>query len=117
MAISAARSATSCANASSRPYIKGERNNATPLGSAGFRFRSLPMQSTVGESARHTVVVTVEVPPEEFARDLDRAYRRIGQQIKVPGFRKGHVPRRIIDAQVGRDAVMQEFVEDAIPQY
>jgi trigger factor len=75
------------------------------------------MQSTVEESGRHTVVVTVEVPPDEFARDLDRAYRRIGQQIKVPGFRKGHVPRRIIDAQVGRDAVMQEFIEDAIPQY
>ncbi len=75
------------------------------------------MQSTVEESGRHTVVVTVEVPPDEFAKDLDRAYRRIGQQIKVPGFRKGHVPRRIIDAQVGRDAVMQEFIEDAIPQY
>lgn len=75
------------------------------------------MQSTVEESGRHTVVLTVEVPPEEFARDLDRAYRRIGQQIKVPGFRKGHVPRRIIDAQVGRDAVMQEFIEDALPQY
>ena len=75
------------------------------------------MQSTVEESGRHTVVLTVEVPPEEFARDLDRAYRRIGQQIKVPGFRKGHVPRRIIDAQIGRDAVMQEFIEDALPQY
>jgi trigger factor len=75
------------------------------------------MQSTVEESGRHTVVVTVEVPVEEFARDLDRAYRRISQQIKIPGFRKGHVPRRIIDAQVGRDAVMQDFIEDAIPQY
>src|SRR6266536_2505089 len=75
------------------------------------------MESTVEESGRHTVVLTVEVPPEEFARDLDRAYRRIGQQIKVPGFRKGHVPRRIIDAQIGRDAVMQEFIEDALPQY
>jgi trigger factor len=75
------------------------------------------MQSTVEESGRHTVVLTVEVPTEEFARDLDRAYRRIGQQIKVPGFRKGHVPKRIIDAQIGHDAVMQEFIEDAIPQY
>ncbi|HXJ62177.1 MAG TPA: trigger factor [Actinomycetota bacterium] len=75
------------------------------------------MESTVAESGRHTVVVTVEVPPEEFARDLDRAYRRISQQIRIPGFRKGHVPRRIIDAQIGRDAVMAEFIEDAIPQY
>ena len=75
------------------------------------------MESTVEESGRHTVVLTVEVPPEEFARDLDRAYRRISQQVKIPGFRKGHVPRRIIDAQIGHDAVMQEFIEDSIPQY
>ncbi len=75
------------------------------------------MQSTVEEAGRHTVVLTVEVPPEEFARDLDRAYRRIAQQIKVPGFRKGKVPRRIIDAQIGRDAVLQDFIEDALPEY
>src|SRR5262245_2873935 len=75
------------------------------------------MQSTVEESGRHPVVLAVEVRPEEFARDRDRAYRRISQQIKIPGFRKGHVPRQIIDAQIGRDAVMAEFIEDAIPQY
>ena len=75
------------------------------------------MQSTVEESGKHTVVLTVEVPPEEFSRDLDRAYRRISQQIKVPGFRKGKVPRRIIDAQLGPEAVMQEFIEDSVPRY
>ena len=75
------------------------------------------MESTVEESGKHTVVLTVEVPPEEFSRDLDRAYRRISQQIKVPGFRKGKVPRRIIDAQLGPEAVMQEFIEDSVPRY
>ncbi|HMC37340.1 MAG TPA: trigger factor family protein, partial [Actinomycetota bacterium] len=75
------------------------------------------MQSTVEETGRHSVKVTVEVPPEEFAKDLDRAYRRIAQQIRVPGFRKGKVPRRIIDAQIGRDAVLEEFVQDSVPAY
>ena len=75
------------------------------------------MQSTVEETGRHSVKVTVEVPPEEFAEDLDRAYRRIAQQIRVPGFRKGKVPRRIIDAQIGRDAVLEEFVQDSVPAY
>jgi len=75
------------------------------------------MQSTVEETGRHSVKVTVEVPPDEFAKDLDRAYRKIGQQIRVPGFRKGKVPRRIIDAQIGRDAVLEEFVHDTVPAY
>jgi trigger factor len=75
------------------------------------------MESTVEETGRHTVKLTVEVPPEEFAKDLDRAYRRIGQQIRVPGFRKGKVPRRVIDAQIGREAVLEEFVHDTVPSY
>jgi trigger factor len=75
------------------------------------------MQSTVEETGRHSVRITVEVPPEEFAKDLDRAYRRLAQQIRVPGFRKGKVPRRIIDAQLGRDAVLDEFVHDTVPSY
>ena len=75
------------------------------------------MQSTVEETGRHSVKVTVEVPPDEFAKDLDRAYRRIAQQIRVPGFRKGKVPRRVIDAQIGREAVLEEFVQDSVPTY
>jgi len=69
------------------------------------------------ETGKHDVKLTVEVPAEEFARDLDKTYRRVAQSIKVPGFRKGHVPRKIIDAQVGPDAVMQQFLEDALPLY
>ena len=75
------------------------------------------MQTTVEETAKHTVRVRVEVPPDEFARDLDRAYRRLGGAVKIPGFRKGHVPKQIIDARVGRDAVLDEFVQDALPRY
>ena len=75
------------------------------------------MQTTVEEAGRHTVKLTVEVDPDEFARDLDRAYRKIAQQVRVPGFRKGKVPRRIIDAQIGPEAVMEEFVHDTVPSY
>src|SRR5919204_2883220 len=75
------------------------------------------MDSTVEETGRHSVKLTVEVPPEEFAEDLDRAYRRLAQQIRVPGFRKGKVPRRIIDAQLGREAVLEEFVHETVPAY
>jgi trigger factor len=75
------------------------------------------MQTTVEETAKHTVKLTVEVPVEEFSKDLDRAYRSIANQVKIPGFRKGKIPRKIIDAQIGRDVVMEEFLSSAVPSY
>jgi trigger factor len=75
------------------------------------------MQTTVEETDKHRVKLTIEVPPEEFGKDLDRAYRKISQQVKIPGFRKGKVPKRVIDAQIGREAVLGEFLEDSVPSY
>ena len=75
------------------------------------------MQTTVETTDRHVVRLSVEVPPEEFAKDLDRAYRKVANQVKIPGFRKGKVPRQIIDARIGRDAVVEEFLHDAVPAY
>lgn len=75
------------------------------------------MQTTVEETDRHKVKLTIEVPAEEFGKDLDRAYRKVAQQVRIPGFRKGKVPRQIIDAQIGREAVLGEFLEDSVPGY
>jgi trigger factor len=50
-------------------------------------------------------------------RHLDRAYRSISNQVKIPGFRKGKVPKQIIDAQIGRDVVREEFLSSAVPTY
>ena len=75
------------------------------------------MQTTVQETDKYKVKLTVEIPTDRFGKDLDAAYRRVAQQVKVPGFRKGKAPRRVIDAQVGREAVVAEFLEDAVPTY
>ena len=75
------------------------------------------MQTTLESTDKHTVRLTIEVPPEEFGKDLDRAYRKVAQQVKIPGFRKGKVPRQVIDAQFGRDVVLGEFLEDSVPTY
>jgi trigger factor len=75
------------------------------------------MQTTVENTAKHTVKLTIEVPVEEFEKDLDRAYRSIANSIKIPGFRKGKVPKQIIDTQVGREVVHEEFLNDAVPGY
>ena len=75
------------------------------------------MQTTVETTEPHTVKLTIEVPVDEFGRDLDRTYRAIANQIKVPGFRKGKVPRRIIDTQIGHEAVLEQFVTSSVPDY
>lgn len=61
------------------------------------------------------VKLTVEVPFEDLKPSLDAAYEKISSQIQVPGFRKGKVPAPIIDQRVGREAVLSEAVNDALP--
>jgi trigger factor len=75
------------------------------------------MQTTVESTEPHTVKLTIEVPEEELDKDLDRTYRAIANQIKIPGFRKGKVPKQIIDTQIGRDAILEEFVSSSVPAY
>lgn len=75
------------------------------------------MQTTVETTDPHTVKLTIEVPEEEFDKDLDRTYRAIANQIKIPGFRKGKVPKQIIDTQIGQDAILEEFVNSSVPTY
>lgn len=75
------------------------------------------MKSAVETLNPTRVKLTVEVPFEELKPSLDAAYRTIGSQIQVPGFRKGKVPARIIDQRVGRGAVLQEAVNEALPQF
>lgn len=60
--------------------------------------------------------LTVEVEFAELKPSLDAAYQRIAKQVNVPGFRKGKVPPAVIDRQVGRGAVLDEAINDALPK-
>ncbi|MGH2724930.1 MAG: trigger factor [Actinomycetota bacterium] len=75
------------------------------------------MQTNLENVDRHTVRLSVEVSPEEARPVLDLAYRHLASSVTVPGFRKGKVPRKIIDSQLGRGAVLQEFLEHALPEF
>jgi trigger factor len=63
------------------------------------------------------VKLTVEVPFEELRPSLDEAYKKIGSQVSIPGFRKGKVPPRLIDQRFGRGMVLEEAVNDALPRF
>jgi trigger factor len=75
------------------------------------------MQTTIEETEPHTVKLTIEVPADRVEQDLDTTYRAIAREIKIPGFRPGKAPKAIIDAQIGRDAVLEEFVSSTLPSY
>jgi trigger factor len=75
------------------------------------------METTVETTDKHTVKLTIQVPVDEFDKDLDRTYRAIGNSIRVPGFRKGKIPKQIIDTQVGEGVVLEEFVNQQVPSY
>ncbi len=59
--------------------------------------------------------LTIEVPFDELQGSFDAAYKRIGSQVTIPGFRKGKVPARVIDQRFGRGAVLEEVVNEAVP--
>ncbi|MGP3949388.1 trigger factor [Streptomyces sp. 7N604] len=75
------------------------------------------MKSAVETLNPTRVRLTVEVPFEELKPSLDAAYKKINQQVTVPGFRKGKVPARVIDQRFGRGAVLEEAVNDALPKF
>lgn len=74
------------------------------------------MKSAVESLSPTRVRLTVEVPFEELKPSLDKAYKKIAQQINVPGFRRGKVPPTVIDRQVGRGAVLDEAINEVLPQ-
>ena len=75
------------------------------------------MKSTVESLDPARIKLTVEVPYEELKPSLDAAYKEIGSQVQIPGFRRGHVPARIIDQRVGRASVIQEAVNNKLSDF
>ncbi|WP_407567048.1 trigger factor [Polymorphospora sp. A560] len=74
------------------------------------------MKSTVETLSPTRVRLAIEVPFVELEPSLRKAYREIGQQVNIPGFRRGKVPSAVIDQRVGRGTVLNEAVQEAIPE-
>lgn len=62
------------------------------------------------------VKLTITADLEDFKPFLEEARKEIAKQINVPGFRKGHVPGKIVDQRVGFAAVAGEAVNSAVPE-
>lgn len=75
------------------------------------------MKTTTESLSPTRLKLTIEVPFEDFQAELDKAYKSIGSQITVPGFRKGKVPAAIVDQRIGRGAVLDEAINAALPSW
>jgi trigger factor len=74
------------------------------------------VKTDVEELTPTRVKLTIEVPFDELTASLEKAYKALSQQVRIKGFRPGKVPARLIDQYVGRGTVLQEAVNDALPE-
>ncbi|CAM00681.1 trigger factor [Saccharopolyspora erythraea NRRL 2338] len=73
------------------------------------------MKSTVEHLSPTRVRINVEVPFDELKPNFDRAYKALAQQVRIPGFRPGKVPARVLESRIGRGPVLDEVVNESVP--
>ena len=83
----------------------------------GGRYTALPVKSSVEVLEDHKVKVSVEVDEAEFEEAIDAAFKRIAREVRIPGFRPGKAPRRILEARLGADVARQEALRGGLPDY
>ena len=74
------------------------------------------MKVTVENGENQQVTLTVEVEAAEVSKAVEKAVKRLSNRVNIPGFRKGKAPRKIIERNVGMDAIMQEAFDIVGPK-
>jgi trigger factor len=75
------------------------------------------VKSTVETLSPTRVRLTIDVPFDELSGHVSDAYKKIANQVNIPGFRKGKVPAAMIDQRVGRGTVLDEAINQALPDF
>jgi trigger factor len=75
------------------------------------------VNSSLQEIEGNKVKLSVTIDEAEFDLDIDRAFRKIAKEVRLPGFRAGKVPRRVLEARIGLAPAREQALSDAIPQY
>jgi trigger factor len=73
------------------------------------------VKSTVEQLSPTRVRINVEVPFTELQPDFDRAYKELAKQVRLPGFRPGKAPAKLLEARIGREAVLDQVINEALP--
>jgi trigger factor len=75
------------------------------------------VKSTVEVLEDNKVKVSVEVDEAEFEAEVDAAFKRISKEVRLPGFRPGKAPRRILEAKFGSGLGREEALRESLPSY
>ena len=76
-----------------------------------------PVKTTVEELDDNKVKLSVEVEAAEFEVEVEKAFKKIGRDVNLPGFRKGKAPRKVLEARFGSGMARGQALEDSIPDY
>jgi trigger factor len=74
------------------------------------------VKSTIEELGPTRVRMAIEVPWGDLNHAFGEVYKELGKQVRVPGFRPGKVPNRVLDQRIGRPVVLEQVVQHAIPE-
>lgn len=75
------------------------------------------MKSTVEPLEGNKVKVSVEVDEDEIDKAIDDAFRKIAREVRLPGFRPGKAPRKVLEARLGRGVGRAQALQDALPDF
>ena len=75
------------------------------------------MQSTVEALEGNKVKVSVEIDETEFEKDVNAAFRRLAKEVRLPGFRPGKAPRKVLEARIGGEYARSEAIREGLPNY
>ena len=73
------------------------------------------MKTSVEQLSPTRVRLSVEVPFSELEPDFQRAYKELAKQVRVPGFRPGKAPAKLLEARIGRSAIVEQVINEALP--
>jgi trigger factor len=75
------------------------------------------MKAIVEPLEGNKVKLSVTVDEGEFEKAMDSAFRKMAREVRIPGFRPGKAPRKLLEARIGREAARQEAIRDSLPEF
>ena len=77
----------------------------------------MSLTTTVEPLEGNKVRLHVAIPAADFERAIDAAFRKLAHEVKIPGFRPGKAPRRLLEGRFGTEVARDQALRDALPEY
>jgi trigger factor len=81
------------------------------------RYTRSSVKTTVAPLEGNKVKLSVEVDEDEFDEAVTQAFRKIAREVRIPGFRPGKAPRKVLERRLGPQVGREQALHDALPEY